>query len=106
MNRKVLIAGLVVALPLVGLLLMSLGRDPRQVDSPLIGQKAASFSLRPVGGGAPVTLDTLRGRTLVVNFWATWCVPCFQEHPVLQHHSYTVVKSNFSHHRNVPNKNL
>jgi cytochrome c biogenesis protein CcmG/thiol:disulfide interchange protein DsbE len=89
-NRKVLIAGLVVTLPLVGLLRMSLGRDPHQVDSPLIGQKAAEFSLRPVGGGAPVTLQTLRGRTVVVNFWATWCVPCFQEHPVLQQAARTM----------------
>ena len=90
MNRKVLIAGLVVTLPLVGLLLLSLGRDPRQVDSPLIGQRAADFSLRPVGGGAPVTLETLRGRPVVVNFWATWCVPCFQEHPVLQQAARTM----------------
>ncbi len=84
MNRKVLIAGVVVALPLVGLLVLSLGRDPHKVDSPLIGQSAPAFSLRPIGGGAPVTLETLRGKPVVVNFWATWCVPCYQEHPVLQ----------------------
>jgi cytochrome c biogenesis protein CcmG/thiol:disulfide interchange protein DsbE len=83
-NRKVLIAGVVVTLPLVGLLVLSLGRDPHKVDSPLIGQRAPAFSLRPIGGGAPVTLETLRGRPVVVNFWATWCVPCYQEHPVLQ----------------------
>jgi cytochrome c biogenesis protein CcmG/thiol:disulfide interchange protein DsbE len=40
-----------------------------------------------------VTLQTLRGRTVVVNFWATWCVPCFQEHPVLQQAARTMPAS-------------
>ena len=30
-----------------------------------------------------MTLASLRGRPAVINFWATWCVPCFQEHPLL-----------------------
>jgi cytochrome c biogenesis protein CcmG/thiol:disulfide interchange protein DsbE len=83
MNKRVLAIGALVTLPLVGLLLMSLGRDPRKVDSPLIGKKAPDFRLVPVGGGEPVSLEALRGRTVVLNFWATWCVPCFEEHPVL-----------------------
>ena len=83
MNRKVLVAGLVVTLPLVGLMLMSLGRDPHKMESPLLGRKAPPFSLRPIGGGEPVTLESLRGKTVVVNFWATWCMPCVEEHPVL-----------------------
>ena len=82
-NKRVLAVGGLVTLPLVGLLLLSLGRDPHKVDSPLIGQKAPGFTLTPVGGGAPVSLESLRGRPVVLNFWATWCVPCFEEHPVL-----------------------
>jgi cytochrome c biogenesis protein CcmG/thiol:disulfide interchange protein DsbE len=82
-NRKVLLGGLLVTLPLVALLFLSLGRDPHKVDSPLLGREAPRFALPVIGGNETVTLDSLRGRTVVMNFWATWCVPCYQEHPVL-----------------------
>jgi len=83
LNRKVLFGGLLVSLPLVILLLLSLGRDPHQVGSPLVGRPAPHFTLPVVGGGESVTLESMRGRTVVLNFWATWCVPCLEEHPVL-----------------------
>jgi cytochrome c biogenesis protein CcmG/thiol:disulfide interchange protein DsbE len=82
-NRKVLVAGLAIALPLLAVLVANLGRDPHSVRSPLVGRPAPAFSLAPVGGGSPVALDSLRGKPVVINFWATWCVPCFQEHAAL-----------------------
>jgi cytochrome c biogenesis protein CcmG/thiol:disulfide interchange protein DsbE len=82
-NRKVLIAGAALIVPLVAILLVGLGRDPHLVRSPLIGRAAPSFSLRPVGGGPPISLESLKGRAVALNFWATWCVPCVQEHEVL-----------------------
>ena len=82
-NRTVLIVGLAVVAPLVAILVANLGRDPHMIDSPLVGRAAPAFSLAGLDGGAPVTLASLRGRPVVLNFWATWCMPCLDEHPTL-----------------------
>lgn len=70
-------------LPLLIILAANLGTDPRRIRSPLIGKPAPPFSLRVAGSNEIVTLDSLRGKPAVVNFWATWCVPCHEEHGVL-----------------------
>jgi cytochrome c biogenesis protein CcmG, thiol:disulfide interchange protein DsbE len=84
-NRKVLTAGLILVIPLLYVFFQSLGRDPREIRSPLIGHPAPPIALPPLGGGETVSLEALRGRPIVVNFWSTWCVPCFEEHAALQH---------------------
>jgi peroxiredoxin len=48
------------------------------------GSPAPPFRLERLGGGAPVDLDALRGRVVLINFWATWCKPCEDEMPAME----------------------
>lgn len=83
MNRLVLLFGALIVIPLLVFLALSFGKDPRSLDSPLVGKSAPSFSLRDLEGNV-VKLDDYRGQPVFLNFWATWCQPCIAEHPVLQ----------------------
>ncbi len=51
--------------------------------APYVGQVAPEMTLALLDGD-PVTLSHLRGRPVVINFWASWCPPCRQELPALQ----------------------
>ena len=83
MNRTVLFVGLFIAAAIVAILFAGLGKDPQAIDSPLVGRPAPAFALREVGTGQTINLEQFKGKPVVLNFWATWCGPCWEEHPTL-----------------------
>jgi cytochrome c biogenesis protein CcmG/thiol:disulfide interchange protein DsbE len=83
MSKKLLIP-LVVFVVLCGFLLVGLWRDPREVPSPLIGKPAPAFTLAQLHDPAKTLGPVdLKGQVWLLNVWASWCVSCRDEHPLL-----------------------
>ena len=90
-RRLIVFIPLVVFLALAALFMYRLGAgDPSRIPSALIGRPAPSTNLPPIPGlerdGRPVPgLDSaaFNGEVTVLNVWASWCVPCHDEAPLL-----------------------
>lgn len=69
---------------LVGFLAVGLNRDPREVPSPLVGKPAPAFRLEQLAAPEKsFSPADMAGQVWVLNVWASWCVSCRQEHPLL-----------------------
>ncbi len=82
MNYKVLAAGLVVVVPMLAVFAHAFGTDPHALPKATVGKPAPGFVLETLTGET-VDERSLQDHPFVINFWATWCVPCAQEHPTM-----------------------
>ncbi len=82
MNRYYWILGAFAAL--VALLAVGLNLNPRDVPSPLVGKPAPAFTLAQLAEPEKtLSPQDMQGKVWLFNVWASWCVSCRQEHPIL-----------------------
>lgn len=75
---------LVAFVVLVGFLAVGLNLNPREVPSPLVGKPAPIFELPQLAdAGKKFSPTEMKGKVWLLNVWASWCVSCRQEHPLL-----------------------
>jgi cytochrome c biogenesis protein CcmG/thiol:disulfide interchange protein DsbE len=89
--KRALVATLCAA-PLIALFAFGFTRDPGEIPSPMPGRDAPAFALDVFAPGEPplartvgdtIRLAELTGKVVVVNFWASWCLACRDEHTTL-----------------------
>ena len=77
------IIGLLALIGLFFVLAAGFKHDPGEIPSPLVGKKAPVFII-PTFNGDAFSLEAQRGKPVVVNFWASWCVACVEEEEALE----------------------
>lgn len=83
MKAKFLIP-LILFVVLVGFLAVGLNRDPHEVPSPLINKPAPAFEIAQLEqSNKTFSPASMKGQVWILNVWASWCVACREEHPVL-----------------------
>jgi cytochrome c biogenesis protein CcmG/thiol:disulfide interchange protein DsbE len=87
MRRLLFLLPIVIVAVLVALFWIGLDpkRDKSALPSALVGKPAPAFDLPGLAEGAPrLTLGSFKGQLIAINFFASWCLPCRAEHPLLK----------------------
>jgi cytochrome c biogenesis protein CcmG/thiol:disulfide interchange protein DsbE len=83
MKRVARYTAVALILGLALVLTLAFRRDPHDIKTGTVGKPAPAFILRSLTDGTSVSLDQYKGKIVVLNFWASWCIPCKEENPAL-----------------------
>jgi cytochrome c biogenesis protein CcmG/thiol:disulfide interchange protein DsbE len=78
--------GVAAVVALLGVVLATqVGTEPTYSGGPILERRAPGFDLPQLdGGGTRVALSDMAGKSVIVNFWNSWCIPCHEETPALK----------------------
>ena len=65
------------------LLFLGLSNNPNIIRSPLLGKKVPNFQLTNISETKQINQESILGHIKLLNVWASWCVACIEEHPIL-----------------------